>query len=409
MSSFFQEDIVVDITKKLIQFYPFYATQGIREAQDYIAHLLSQRGWQTVLQDSFYASDISNHPSFVNVSAFGHPYLDYEHVEKHNVIALYTGHKDGPTLILNGHIDVDIVDESQLWFTQEGWKLGEIHDNRLYGRGACDMLGGLSAMVVASCDFIKNYPLFKGRLIFTSVCDEEIGGNGTLRSLLCLEKSLGTLTDNTYAVIAEPSQNQICNQSLGFMHLTSSFNSLPIHMGVASKKNNSLYDALDYIKNFETYLKSSLKTLNQLHLFDLFRYNFGKIQGGIDAAIPIGDIHLEKTIFYPEEIEVNLLYEELKNIVEKNHSVTVHKSHFGFKGASFNKDYKNLKHQNCSALFPSPCDARLFKEFGIPTIIYGPGSLEQAHSTNEYIDLDELKDYAKSFYAFLCSFFQVHE
>lgn len=387
----------------LIQNYPFYGTSGLLNAQEYIRFCLEKSPWDSVYMDNFVSSDISDDTRYVKVADFGPPYTNYETVQKHNLIAIKDGGKPGPTLIFNGHVDVDIVDESKKWFQPEGWKSGILRDDKVYGRGATDMLGGLLAQMTSACRFIETYPEFSGRIVFVSVCDEEIGGNGTLRSLLQLE-SQGYLENPSLAVIAEPTQNKVCFESLGFMHISIRCFSNPIHMGLAKRHHNSLNTAFDLISKFDVLLKNCLKEKNILYSDDQFKVNFGKINGGIDPAIPIGDLFLEGTIFFPEIINADDLFVLIKNSLENNFPVCVCNGNFGFPGASFEGEIKSKFMGAECDVFPSPCDARLFKSFNIPTVIWGPGSLEQAHSVDEFIKISDLEEYESSLYRWMCNF-----
>ena len=62
--------------------------------------------------------------------------------------------------------------------------------------------------------------------------------------------------------------------------------------------------------------------------------------------------------------------------------------------------YKNTSFAK-GKLFPSACDAPIFGKYGIPTIVWGPGSLEQAHTENEYIDLQEVQKYITELHKYI--------
>jgi hypothetical protein len=152
---------------------------------------------------------------------------------------------------------------------------------------------------------------------------------------------------------------------------------------VAVKENNALLAACKFLNDFDAFMKESLK------------YNFGIIHGGNDSAIPIAELLLEGTIFFPE------CEKELKQTIAKKFPNTeISFSDFGFEGADFpeNKLYHNLiKRVQCrDSLFSSPCDARLYKKYGIPAIIFGPGNLEQAHAVDEHIALQDVKEYIQT-------------
>jgi acetylornithine deacetylase len=100
----------------------------------------------------------------------------------------------GRSLLLNGHVDV--VSEAPV----ERWTRppfgAEVDGGRLYGRGACDMKGGIAAMLLGVEAALALGPL-PGQIVYQSVIEEECGGNGALAA--CLE---GPTADGV--VIAEP-------------------------------------------------------------------------------------------------------------------------------------------------------------------------------------------------------------
>src|SRR5688500_15946453 len=85
---------------------------------------------------------------------------------------------DGPSTILNGHIDVVPVGDLGLW-PHDPWA-ATIHDGVLWGRGSCDMKGGLVAGITAVAALVRAGLHPAGDVLVQSVIGEETGGAGTL-------------------------------------------------------------------------------------------------------------------------------------------------------------------------------------------------------------------------------------
>jgi acetylornithine deacetylase len=91
------------------------------------------------------------------------------------------GSGDGPTLILNGHVDVVPIGDRSQW-TSDPWT-ATIRDGRVIGRGACDMKGGIAAALAALDALTHTGTPLRGCVALHSVVAEEDGGLGTLATL----------------------------------------------------------------------------------------------------------------------------------------------------------------------------------------------------------------------------------
>jgi acetylornithine deacetylase len=104
----------------------------------------------------------------------GYPYLPYD--GRSSVAARLPGTGGGSSVHLSGHVDVVPVERPDLW-QHEPWS-AEVADGRIWGRGAGDMKGGLAAYLVAAEAVGDVCEDRRGDLIFSSVIEEECGGNG---------------------------------------------------------------------------------------------------------------------------------------------------------------------------------------------------------------------------------------
>jgi succinyl-diaminopimelate desuccinylase len=107
------------------------------------------------------------------IRAFGTP-GDSERYPRWNIIARRDGTSLGDCVHFNSHTDV--VEVGAGWtFDPFG---GEIANGNIYGRGACDMKGGLASSIIAAEAFIEQYPDFSGAIEISGTADEESGGYG---------------------------------------------------------------------------------------------------------------------------------------------------------------------------------------------------------------------------------------
>jgi acetylornithine deacetylase len=94
------------------------------------------------------------------------------------LVARFAGSGAGPSLLLNGHVDVVSAEPRDRWASNPF--AAEVRDRRLYGRGACDMKGGVAAMVMAAIALAEEGVRPPGELIVNTVTDEEWNGAGAL-------------------------------------------------------------------------------------------------------------------------------------------------------------------------------------------------------------------------------------
>lgn len=107
------------------------------------------------------------------VRAEGAP-ADSEKYPRWNVVARREGTSGGDTVHFNSHHDV--VEIGNDWTVDPFG--GELIDGRVYGRGACDMKGGLAASIIAAEAFLAVRPSFAGAVEISATADEESGGFG---------------------------------------------------------------------------------------------------------------------------------------------------------------------------------------------------------------------------------------
>ncbi len=130
---------------------------------------------------------------------------DSDRYPRTNVIARREGGRPGPTVHFNSHIDV--VEAG------EGWTMdpfgGVVKDGKVYGRGACDMKGGLAASIIAVEAFLAVNPDYPGAIEVSGTVDEESGGFGGVAYLAKLGYFSKPRVD--HVIIPEPlNKDRIC-------------------------------------------------------------------------------------------------------------------------------------------------------------------------------------------------------
>lgn len=181
-------DDLVALTRDLIRFPTVNPPgEGYGPCAEFIAHRLRKRGFAIEM-----------------IRAEGTP-GDNPRYPRINVVARLEGRVPGPTVHFNSHIDV--VEAGA------GWSVdpfeGVVRDGRVYGRGACDMKGGLAASIIAAEAFIAVHPEFPGAIEISGTADEESGGYGGVAYLAARGYFSPPRVD--HVIIPEPlNKDRIC-------------------------------------------------------------------------------------------------------------------------------------------------------------------------------------------------------
>lgn len=183
-----RRDELVALTQALVRFPTVNPPgEGYREICDFISRRLEKRRFETAL-----------------VRAEGAP-GDSDRYPRWNLVARREGVSPGECVHFNSHIDV--VE------TGSGWRIdpfgGEVRDGKVFGRGSCDMKGGLAASIVAAEAFIDLTPDFAGAIEISATADEETGGYGGVAFLA--ERGLFSPERVQHVIIPEPlDKDRIC-------------------------------------------------------------------------------------------------------------------------------------------------------------------------------------------------------
>lgn len=309
--------------------------------------------------------------------------------------------KDGKDarLILNGHMDVVPAEKYS-------WKYPpfepQVIDGKIYGRGSCDMKGGLASMMFA-IKVIHDLGIDLGNdILFTATVEEETGGlNGTGKIVDCLKGDM--------CVIAEPTDLGICIGHKGSNLYEITVKGKSAHGSMPQLGINAIYYASRMVIALEEF-KFDIED----DLLGKPTMNVGKISGGTRVNVVPDRCVFEldrRTI--PGETSKSVLDElnriitneiadevdaEIKNIIEM---LPVKVSEDEEIVRLLKKSTKDVFGYERDITTMDGCtDARFFIDKDIPTVIFGPGKKDCAHVSNEFIEINDLV-YASSSFASL--------
>ena len=318
------------------------------------------------------------------------------------------GRPGGRRLILSGHTDVVPPGDPGTW--SDGPWSGGIRDGRLYGRGACDMKGGIAAILAAvrALRTTGDLERLDGELVVAFVPSEEDGGPGTLAAIRA-----GVTGD--LAVITEPSGLDIVVAHAGAITFRLT---VPGRAAHASRRTEGV-SALDNLHTIVRALEEDEVARNVQETHPLMRSlgmpyptMIGIVSGGewastvMDRVVADGryGVRLGQA---PEEAE-----SELRACVaaacEADPFLRDHPAGVEIVGARFGSSSVPADHPLPEGLaaaarrvlgreparigVPYGCDMRLFISVGdTPCVVFGPGDVRLAHGADESVPLDEVE------------------
>jgi succinyl-diaminopimelate desuccinylase len=178
------------------------------------------------------------------------------------VLAATVGADKGPTVVLHGHLDVVPAEPEQFEPRLDG--------DRLYGRGAYDMKGGLAAMMCAARDLAAQD---KVKVHFVMCCDEESEEDEN-RGSDYIAKQMGYLGD--FAITGEPTDLLIGVQAKGVLLLRIDVRGRAAHGSTPWLGDNAVLKAMDVFRN----IQSLPFARESSEMFDRPSINLGRVVGG---------------------------------------------------------------------------------------------------------------------------------
>jgi len=320
-----------------------------------------------------------------------------------NLFSTISGKKklDGGGIILSGHTDV--VPASGKEWSSDPFVARE-KDNKIYGRGSCDMKGFI-ACTLALAPFFASQNL-KKPIHFSFTYDEETACQGAPIMLKELKKRN---VKCSICIVGEPTSMKAVQAHKGCYEYSTHFTGLAGHGSAPDKGVNAVEYAIRFINKLLE-LREELKKRepkNSAFTPPYSTLQIGRIKGGLARNV-IADqcvVDWELRPVVPEDGKFvnesmatyvkDVLLPEMKKIYPKS---SIEKEIIG-EIIGFTKEEKsdavnlvcNLTGDNSRDVVSFGTEAGLFLEIGISTVVCGPGSIEQAHKVDEYVSFDQLK------------------
>jgi succinyl-diaminopimelate desuccinylase len=305
------------------------------------------------------------------------------------VLAATVGPPGGLTVVLHGHLDVVPGRAEQFVPRVEG--------DRLYGRGAYDMKGGLAGMMCAVRELSEQDQV---RVHFVCVSDEESEELDQRGSDYLVEQ--GYLGD--FAITGEPTDMHIGIQAKGVLAMRIEVSGKAAHGSTPWAGDNAVLKAIDVFRQIESLPFSRESS----ELFDRPSINLGRILGG-DALNKVPDLCvIDVDVRYlpgqdPQQIRASvdeLPDAQVMKIFHRNPAIVARENPFV---QALGKAISNVappKRDQMSVGRDGASDAISFLEAGVPAVEFGPTG-EGHHGPEEWVSIRSLGHYRKALVEFV--------
>lgn len=343
-------------------------------------------------------------------AADGFPGTEADRDEAWGLVAVTPGESDGPTLVLQGHVDVVPPGDLGQWVGGDPYT-PRVEGDVLYGRGACDMKAGVVANLVALDAVQRVGARLRGRVAVHTVVSEEDGGLGAFGTL-----ARGHRGDA--CVITEPTGGDVITANGGALTFTLRVPGLATHgstryAGVSAvEKFLSVHDALTELERDRNADVDPLMADYPI----AYPLSVGRVSAG-DWSSSVPDLlTAEGRIGVRLGEDVARTRADLEACVARvnagdpwlaDHPVTV-----GWTGGQFASGRFPAGHPFLGVVQQAHADAtggppprergapygsdlRLYNEAGIPSLHLGPGEARHAHSPLEQVRLSEVAAVAR--------------
>lgn len=326
-----------------------------------------------------------------------------------NLVAWTDSPNASATLIFEAHQDTVPVDN----MTIEPFA-ARIEDGRLYGRGACDIKGGMAAMLAAFARVVRDKPAGAMRIVMACTVDEEFTSLGVRR--LVASRLRERFANVIGAVVAEPTGLHIVDTHKGAVRWELTTTGRSCHSSRPEMGINAIYRMAVLLPFVERYAEELRVSLIHARLGPP-TLSVGRIDGGTsvntvpdrcrveidrrllpgeNAALALEDLHdyLRRHVDPSLDFSFSVLRLSAPALSEDGSEELV---------ARLGSVIDGVRGTHRIEAVPYGTDASSLAESGIPSVVFGPGDIARAHTCDEWVPLDEVEQASEILYRLACA------
>lgn len=328
-----------------------------------------------------------------------------------NVIARVDGTGSSRTILLDAHQDTVPIDGMTIppfLPTEE--------NGRVYGRGSCDVKGGMASMLAAVTRLHRERPKGMANVVFSMTCDEEATSLGInhLTGSWSGKHPASSLCPKApdIAIIAEPTELDIVVAHRGVTRWQLRTSGRACHSSRPSEGINAIYRMADVVKHLQEFADWLPGSRPAHPLCGPATLSVGLIAGGssVNVVPDSAVIDIDRRVI-PGENNIVVLNEIADYLRKRVDFEIVHDVPYctspplgddlnGGLAEELSRSIESVVGPRRIIGVPYGTHASRVARSGIPAVVFGPGDIAQAHTKDEWISIDQLRQAADIYYEF---------
>ncbi len=342
--------------------------------------------------------------------------VKYERIEvvpgRDNIIAHFDSPGSDFTILLEAHQDTVPVDGMTIPAFEP-----RIEGGRITGRGSCDVKGGMAAILFAFRRLVHERPTGAANVVLSCTCDEEsttLGINDLVTYWQQPGKSKLLANSPDVAVIAEPTLLDVVVAHRGVTRFKIRTTGRACHSSDPTQGVNAIYRMATVVSLLEEYADLLTRKVKPHPLCGGATLSVGRILGGTSVNIVPDEcvIEIDRRVI-PGEDRAEVV-EHLRRFLQERLDFDVHfelpwiesppltDSNNAALAKSVLDCVQEVDGQHSAIGVPYGTHASRTCAAGVPSVVFGPGSIDQAHTKDEYLEIDQLEKAAEVYFR-LCS------
>jgi acetylornithine deacetylase/succinyl-diaminopimelate desuccinylase-like protein len=334
--------------------------------------------------------------------------------KRENIVARIDGERPpergGPLILFEAHQDTVPVDG----MTIEPWRR-QVRDGRVYGRGACDIKGAMGAMLAALSRLADERPAGRPTIVMACTVNEEHGYTGALALEKLWQEPGGLIARRPdAAIVAEPTQLDVVVAHKGTVRWRCHTTGRAAHSSRPDLGDNAIFKMSRVLPALERYQREVAPQIGEHPLCGRPSLSVGTIHGGLSVnTVPDRcTIEIDRRLL-PGEDPLHA-YDAVVRYLAGDPAISFPLEHEPpFMRARGLSDGNNrpLAQKFLAAIescigrrkqigVPYGTDAATYQACGIPSVVFGPGSIDQAHTADEWVAVEQLEAAAEAYFQF---------